>query len=201
MKVVFVDVESTGNGKHINHAIVELTLQYWVGSERVSSLRKVDTLSISIKPQKNWVYQNGKKERINYKRAQKNLENAMAVEEETAYEIIIQWLDARINKYKTSDKALIVGYNVRHDIKLLNNLFKRHKNKYLRSYFHTPGICVQALCTMMCTAKKIAPKSFKQLDVAKALGYKIDYKKLHNPEYDLDLTTQLFFKFHRWISK
>lgn len=114
------------------------------------------------------------------------------------YHNLIKFLDRFINKYDTKDKLYLVGYNSHHfDAQFLRALFLRNGNNFYGSYFWNPSVDIMLLAMAACYGQRHLLGDFKLMTVAKSLGIELEEEKLHDAEYDVEITREL----HKILNK
>lgn len=120
--------------------------------------------------------------------------NAYPAEGE-AYNTIIGLLNKYVSRYDRRDKFYLCGFNIhRFDNDFFRALFERHGNKWFGSYFWSDSLDAMLLAAPYLIEKRPYMPNFKQMSVAKALGITIDESKLHNADYDIELSQQIYDK-------
>lgn len=99
---------------------------------------------------------------------QKTLAEIMSgVDECTVFNDFLKLLDAYIDKYNPHDKFIVVGYNIRFDIGFLYELFLRHNNSFLFSYFNSNFLDIPSLLGYLELEHYDTIKQFKENRKAK----------------------------------
>jgi DNA polymerase III epsilon subunit-like protein len=99
-----------------------------------------------------------------------------------------RFLRGKVNRYDPTDKLLFSGYNAFFDYKVLRVWFERQNVEFFGAFFSWPPYDV-----MSYAGKKLAPirhhfPDFSLETVARFLGYQITDDRLHDAEYDIELT-------------
>lgn len=103
-------------------------------------------------------------------------------------------LEKYVDKYNTKDKIWLAGYNNRgFDDIFLRRWFEDNGDKYFGSWFwpDTIDILVLAADYLKGHRRRMMP-NFKLRSVAAALGLWVDEERLHDAQYDIDLTRQIY---------
>lgn len=119
-----------------------------------------------------------------------------AVSQEEGFKLFKAFLDAHIDPYNPDDKLTMVAYNEKFDTEYLRNWFVRMGDKYYGSYMYSPSLCMMQAAAAEAVKKgnRDVMKSFKLKDVAKHHGIKVNEARLHDSDYDVELTYKLFCK-------
>lgn len=96
-------------------------------------------------------------------------------------------LGRHINKFDTTDKAWMVGYNVHFDDDMLRSWFQKAGDKYFGSWFWWPPIDVAVIAALKLWDSRAEMPDFKQGTVARALGIEVDETRLHDALYDVGI--------------
>lgn len=100
-----------------------------------------------------------------------------------------------VDQYNSKDKFTIVGYNNRQfDDGFFRAFFKQVGDQFFGSYFWANSIDVMVLATQALLPVRSGMKNFKLHTVAEELGISVDYTKLHDAMYDIQLTRQIYKK-------
>jgi len=99
-----------------------------------------------------------------------------------------------INRYKKTDKMFLVGYNnASFDNPFLRRWYEIHqKDDFFNSYFWGNSLDVMVLASEYLLEKRVAMPNFKLMSVATAVGIEIDESKLHDAQYDIELTRTIY---------
>ena len=111
----------------------------------------------------------------------------------TAFNTFKNILEKYINKWSKTDKFFMVGYNSHSfDSEFLRAFFKRNGEKYYGSYFWSAGHDVMLLAAYKLAEERHKMKDFKLLTVARQLGIEVDESRLHDAEYDIEITKAMY---------
>lgn len=108
-------------------------------------------------------------------------------------------LDKYVNKYDTKDKMFFIGYNAIFDSNFIRRMFLTYDNEYFGSYFYNPYICVMQMAAryFMKNSRKKRPDNFKLGTVCRYFKIRVSNSKLHDADYDADLTKKLYNKLYK----
>jgi DNA polymerase-3 subunit epsilon len=110
------------------------------------------------------------------------------------YKNFITDLDKMVDKFKKDDKLYFIAYNANFDSDFIRTLFLKNKNNFYGSYFYSPAICVMQMVASKFMRKHMRLENFKLGTVCKALGIKVVENNLHDAEYDIKVTKNLYNK-------
>jgi len=101
-----------------------------------------------------------------------------------------------VDRFDRFDKYVLAGYN---NLSFDNHFFrefvtKHCDDKYYGSYFWSNSIDVFALASDHLKDERHKMSDFKLRSVAKQLGIEVDESKLHDAQYDIELTYQIYLK-------
>ena len=110
----------------------------------------------------------------------------------STFKAFIKMLDKYVGKYNKKDKFHFVAYNAQFDSEFIRSFFKRNKNNYYGSYFWTPYIDLMTIAGAALMSKRSEMTNFKLNTVANKLGINVDDSRLHDAEYDIELTVRIY---------
>lgn len=109
------------------------------------------------------------------------------------YGEIVNMLSKHIDKYDKTDKAYLVGYNnASFDNAFFRAFFVQCNDNYFGSWFWSCPIDVMVLAGQYLMHKRPNMADFKMGTVAKELGIMVDDTRLHDAEYDIELTMSIY---------
>lgn len=112
---------------------------------------------------------------------------------EEGFKQFVGILNKYVDKYNKKDKFFLVGYNNNSfDNNFLRAFYERYGDKYFYSYFWVNSIDVMVLATQHLIEKRHLMMNFKLMTVARELGLQVIDEKLHDAEYDIDLTRKVY---------
>jgi DNA polymerase-3 subunit epsilon len=100
-----------------------------------------------------------------------------------------------VDKFDKKDKFFTVGYNnASFDNQFFRAFFKQCDDKYFGSWFWSAPIDVMVMAAHFLMKRRPDMENFQLATVAKELGVEVDETKLHDAEYDIDITVQSYLK-------
>ena len=96
------------------------------------------------------------------------------------------------DKFDKHAKFHIVAYNARFDYDFLRAWWERLGADYFGSFFWFPPLDVMSLAAPRLLSVRHTLPNFKLHTVARAFDIDVDDSALHDADYDLELTAQLF---------
>lgn len=203
-KVLFVDVESTGDGSDINHGLLEIAFEYWVFYPR-GHAQQIDTFYTKIKPDNTYVYQqlagrHGERKFANLKKARKFADMNLPTNKE-AYGMLLNWLDKHIRNTDKKDKASLHAFNSPFDKKLLINFFEKNDSNYLHSYIYKTDICIRRLAAEYAGSNRHLFPGERLKDFLRQYEIPFVEEDLHSAHYDCEMARLLYFKVWEKIQK
>lgn len=98
-----------------------------------------------------------------------------------------------VDKYNKTDKFYLVGFNnAAFDNAFLRAFFIQNHDEYFGSWFWSNCFDVMVLATKKLAKTRHLMPNFKLKSVAAALGIDVDESRLHDAEYDIELTKLSF---------
>jgi len=109
------------------------------------------------------------------------------------YGDFIRFLSKHVDRYNKKDKLFLAGFNnASFDDRFLRAFFERHNNLYFNAYFWSGPLDVYVLAAQYLRTRRANMESFKLFRVAHELGLEVDQARLHDADYDLHLTRQIY---------
>jgi len=97
-----------------------------------------------------------------------------------------------VDRYDRADKFHFVAYNAVFDAEHLRAWFEKNGDRYFGSWFWHPPLDVMAMAALVLMGHRHSMENFKLPTVARALGFDVDDYKMHDAQYDVSLTRELF---------
>lgn len=189
-KIIFIDTE-TGGVNPEKAALIRLS-----GIIRIDK-KDVEKFNFYIKPFEN--------SEVNEKalevqgRTLEELKTDKYVEEKEVYKQFIKLLDKYIDKYDTTDKFIVAGYNVRFDVDILKAFFQRHGNNFLFSYLDSSMLDPLYSIRLLQIAEVLPVLENNKLETwCKHFGIEL---KAHDSLEDIEATKKLIGKLILLIRK
>jgi DNA polymerase-3 subunit epsilon len=105
---------------------------------------------------------------------------------------LLETLSSFVDRYKPSDKYIMIGYNAIFDYEFLRSWFEKLNDKFVGSWFWFPPIDVMVLAAQHLIKDRPKLHNFKLATVASYLGIEVDPKLLHDSFYDVSLTREIY---------
>lgn len=113
---------------------------------------------------------------------------------DTVYFLIITMLSKYVNKYDKKDKMFTCGYNnAGFDDMFLRAFFKQNGDEYFGSWFWADVLDCRVLAAKYLMKLRHKMDNFKLSTVCKYVGIPVDESKLHDADYDIFLTRELYY--------
>jgi len=183
-KIFFYDLETTGLDHDI-HAIHQLSAFIRINNVIVKKI------NLKIKPYPGAILDPIALQIGGVTEEQINGPDYMTHQE--AYKYLNTVLGEYISKFDKSDKLHLCGYNIMgFDNDFLRKLWTLNNDKYFGSFFW--GDCIDVMSHASSFLRLLRPtiKDFKLKTIAALLRIELDESKLHDAEYDVSLTMQIF---------
>lgn len=108
---------------------------------------------------------------------------------------LINLLSTYVDKFNKADKFHLVGYRIdSFDNEFLRKLFMQNGDQFFGSWFWSDSIDLFSLSSFVLQEERASMENFKLFSVAEQLGIPVDKGKLHDAEYDVFLTVQIYYK-------
>jgi DNA polymerase-3 subunit epsilon len=113
---------------------------------------------------------------------------------EDGFKEFMRLLSKYVNRYTKTDKFFLVGYNNNSfDNNFLKAFYDRYAgDPYFFSWFWSSSIDVMVLASEYLSEKRHLMENFKLMTVSKEVGLTIVEEKLHDAEYDINLTRDVY---------
>lgn len=109
------------------------------------------------------------------------------------YKTILKILGKYIDRFNSKQKMYLVGYNNRSfDDHFFRKLFELNNDSFFNSWFWSDSIDVMSAAADYLIDRRPYMTNFKLKTVAKELGLKVDESRLHDADYDIELTRQIY---------
>jgi len=184
MKAVYFDIETTG-------------VKFWKnGIHQLSGCIEIDgevkeSFNIKTAPYREAIIED---EALKVGNVTK--EQIMAYPEMgSMHRFFVSLLGKYVDKFNKQDKFFLIGYNnASFDNQFLRAWFTQANDNYFGSWFWSSSIDVMVLASEHLKEKRASMVDFKLKTVAVEMGITIDESKLHDAEYDIQLTREIYYK-------
>lgn len=110
-----------------------------------------------------------------------------------AHSSMVDFLGGCMDKYNPADKAWFAGYNVQSfDYPLLRSWFNKCGDKFFGSWWWYPPLDVMNMAALLFLDTRVKLENFQLATVAREMGVSVDESMLHDADYDINITVQLF---------
>lgn len=100
-----------------------------------------------------------------------------------------------IDKFDRNQKMFLAGYNnASFDNGLFRKFFEKNGDKYFGSLFWSNSIDVMVMATAFLMNQRREMVNFKLSTVAEFMGIEVDESKLHDAQFDIELTMAIYCK-------
>ena len=100
------------------------------------------------------------------------------------------------NRFDKKDKLFLCGFNnAAFDNQFLRAWFTQNGDSYFGSYFWANPLDTYVLATQYLLNERHKMLDFKLITVCKQVGIQVDESRLHDAEYDIELTRNLYYSF------
>ena len=184
MKLLFVDIETTGLYENVHH-IWELAAIYDEDGQFKSKFEMKAAPPPDAKFSKEALEKSNvtMEELWEIKNDQRNLK-----------EMFEAWLSELVDKFDTNDKMFFAAYNsATFDYPFCRRLWRDHEDNYFGSFFWFPDIDVMRIAAWALINKRHMLPNFKLFTVAKAMGIPVNDKKAHSAMYDCRIAKQIYY--------
>lgn len=111
------------------------------------------------------------------------------------YRSLTKILGSYVNKFDKTDKFHLVGYNnASFDNSFFRAFFVQNGDNYFGSWFWADTIDCMVLASNYFRHRRASLPNFKLATVAAALGAEVSEEKLHDAQYDIELTRYIYHK-------
>jgi DNA polymerase III subunit epsilon len=109
------------------------------------------------------------------------------------YRLIISMLTRYVDRYNPKEKMHLVGFNnASFDDDMFRAWFEQNGDTFFGAWFYGAALDVMVLASEYLLDRRANMPNFKLKTVAKELGIEVDEERLHNAEYDIDITRQVY---------
>ena len=109
------------------------------------------------------------------------------------YDRMAAMLGKYVNQYDKTDKFQFVGYNAHSfDMPFMRRFWEKNGNRFFGSWFWYPCLDVMLIWAQILQPHRAELSNFKLATVAKHCGIKVDDTRLHDSQYDIEVTRELW---------
>jgi DNA polymerase-3 subunit epsilon len=194
-KIIFIDVETTGVNPERN-GLTQLSGCVQIGGEVKESF------DFFIRPFPEDEIEIAALEVTGFDRRQFLLPdhpNYLAVDGQNfedprdIYDRVAAMLGKYVNQYDKTDKFQFVGYNAHSfDMPFMRRFWEKNGNRFFGSWFWYPCLDVMLIWAQILHPVRAELSNFKLATVARHCGIKVDDTRLHDSQYDIELTRELW---------
>jgi len=107
-----------------------------------------------------------------------------------------------VNQYDKTDKFQFVGYNAHSfDMPFMRKFWEKNGDRYFGSWFWYPCLDVMLVWAQILQTARPELVNFKLATVARHCGIEVDDTRLHDSQYDIDLTRQLWLSARQIVDR
>lgn len=111
------------------------------------------------------------------------------------YSLLNTLLERHVDKFDRTDKYHLIGYNAHSfDMPFLRRFWEKNNDRYLGSWFWYPCLDVMLIWAQILEDKRQELSNFKLATVAQYAGIEVDETRLHDSQYDIELTRNLWLR-------
>ena len=112
---------------------------------------------------------------------------------EKVYKKILMMLSKYVDRFNKQEKIFLVGFNnARFDDEHLRKWFEQNGDTFFGSWFWGESLDVRVLAGQYLQERRSSIPSFKLPRVAIEVGIEVDENRLHDAEYDIYLTREIY---------
>jgi DNA polymerase III alpha subunit (gram-positive type) len=107
-----------------------------------------------------------------------------------------------VDKFDKTDKFQLVGYNAHSfDMPFLRRFWEKNGDRFFGSWFWYPCLDVMLVWAQILQPVRAELSNFKLATVARHCGINVDDRRLHDSQYDIELTRELWLSACRMINR
>lgn len=107
-----------------------------------------------------------------------------------------------IDQYDKSDKFQFIGYNAHSfDMPFMRKFWEKNGDRFFGSWFWYPCLDVMLIWAQILQSVRAELPNFKLATVAKHAGIDVDESRLHDSQYDIELTRELWLSACKIITR
>ncbi len=109
------------------------------------------------------------------------------------YDRLVALFSQYVSKYDKTDKFQFVGYNSHSfDMPFMRRFWEKNGDRFFGSWFWFPCLDVMLVWAQILQPIRAELPNFKLATIAKHCGIKVDDSRLHDSQYDIELTRELW---------
>jgi len=118
------------------------------------------------------------------------------------YVRLAEMLGRHVDQYNKNDKFQFVGYNAHNfDMPFMRRFWEKNGDRFFGSWFWYPCLDVMLVWAQILQPVRSELSNFKLPTVARYCGIKVEEDRLHDSQYDIELTRQLWLAARRIIDR
>jgi DNA polymerase-3 subunit epsilon len=118
------------------------------------------------------------------------------------YNTLVTMLGRYVDKFDKTDKFQFVGYNAHSfDMPFLRRFWDKNNDRYFGSWFWYPCLDVMLVWAQILQERRAELTNFKLATVARFCGIEVDDERLHDSQYDIELTRALWLEGKKSLCK
>jgi DNA polymerase-3 subunit epsilon len=105
-----------------------------------------------------------------------------------------------VSQFDKTDKFQFVGYNAHSfDMPFMRRFWEKNNDRYFGSWFWYPCLDVMLIWAQILQSVRAELSNFKLATVASHCGIKVDNTRLHDSQYDIELTRELWLSARKFV--
>lgn len=130
------------------------------------------------------------------------VEGQLFEEPQVVYKSLVEMLGRHVNKFDKADKFQFVGYNAHSfDMPFMRKFWEKNNDRYFGSWFWYPCLDVMLLWAQILQPIRPELTNFKLMTIAAHAGIEVDESRLHDSQYDIELTRNLWLSAKQIIDR
>ncbi len=118
------------------------------------------------------------------------------------YTRMVEMLGRYVDKFNKGDKFQFVGYNAHSfDMPFVRKFWEKNSDRFFGSWFWYPCLDVMLVWAQILQLKRPELTNFKLATVARHSGIKVDDDRLHDSQYDIELTRELWLRASKIVAR
>ena len=130
------------------------------------------------------------------------VEGQLFEDPQVVYKSLVEMLGRHVNKFDKADKFQFVGYNAHSfDMPFMRKFWGKNNDRYFGSWFWYPCLDVMLLWAQILQPIRPELTNFKLMTIAAHAGIEVDESRLHDSQYDIELTRNLWLSAKQIIDR